>query len=108
MTRRSVLRFQASAVVMLLVVSCGAAHGRTRPEATLTRPGTAPAVPMTVSHSLGAGRFFLLHASVSRSPRPLVVALPMAFHTAATAEQAFGLSGFADTHGFVVAYGQGV
>jgi polyhydroxybutyrate depolymerase len=73
----------------------------------------AAAVPhasTSVTYHLADGRAYLLHAPSQRVlfPRPVVLALHAAGHTPSEMEAAAGLDGYADAHGLIVAYGEGV
>lgn len=63
----------------------------------------------TVNRSL-AGRSYLLRipAGLEGPEAPLLVSLHPLFYSASQQESSTGWSGYADTHGFIVAYPQGL
>jgi poly(3-hydroxybutyrate) depolymerase len=120
MTTRLRRNSGARLVIALVAVCCsaGACQGKPSPNTLAAIPQstgrqtstTTPTNPdaSTVTHVLADGRTFLLHSDAGgNQPKPLIVALHMASHSAAQMEST-GLSTFGDAEHLDVAYGEGV
>lgn len=72
-------------------------------------PAAVAQAPVTTVIPLADGRSYNLHYEPdNQTPLPLVVALHAANHTAGVFERMSGLTPYADSHGFVLIYGNGI
>lgn len=104
---RRAVRAAFVAAVAATITALGVHPASSQPAAA-TRSAVAE-VPVTTTFVLDDGRSYRLHYDpAGTTAAPLVIALHAANHSAALMEQLTGLTPFADSHGFVLAYGSGV
>jgi poly(3-hydroxybutyrate) depolymerase len=107
----------ASCTSQLATTALAPSSASSSPAATSPVANSLPTLPTakqiaaaarSTTYSLPGARSFLLHVPPGyRGPLPLIVALPIAFHDAQSMQTQTGLSLYADTDGFAVAFGQG-